>query len=323
MTAMTPAVPDSPLTWVVGAGGLLGGALAARIRRSGGVVHHEMVPWVDPDRSVPALSAGLARVAARSEALGVPWRVAWCAGAGVTATSENALRDEVRVFARFLEALAAIGPAPPGALFVASSAGGVYAGSSGPPFTERHVPRPTSAYGEAKLAMEQAAASFADATGIPVLVGRIANLYGPGQNLGKAQGLISHICRAHLRGQPISIYVPLDTVRDYLFVDDCAAMISDALDILDPDSGCILKILASQQGTTVAALLGECMRVFKRRPRVVLGVSDSAMFQARDLRLMSVVLPALDRRTLTPLPVGICATVAGQLRSMQVARLSW
>ena len=318
---MTPVVPDPPLTWVVGAGGLLGGALTARIRRSGGAVHHETVPWADPNRSLSTLSAGMARAAARSATLGIPWRVAWCAGAGVTATSENALRDEVQVFARFLEALAGIGGGAPGALFVASSAGGLYAGSFGPPFTEHHVPRPTSAYGEAKLAMEQAAADFANATGKPVLVGRIANLYGPRQILSKPQGLISHICRTHLRGQPISIYVPLDTVRDYLFVDDCAAMILDALDAVDPGSGYTLKILASQQGTTVAALLGECTRVFKRRPRVVLGASESARFQAKDLRVRSVVLPVLDRRTLTPLPVGIGAVVAGQLRSMQVPRL--
>lgn len=318
---MTPTVPDAPLTWVVGAGGLLGGALRSRIRGCGGRVHHETVPWADPGRSVPALSAGMARAAGRSQALGIPWRVAWCAGAGVTGTSENALGDEVLVFARFLSELAAVGQEAPSSLFLASSAGGLYAGSSGAPFTERHAPRPTSAYGEAKLAMEQAAARFADTTGIPVLVGRIANLYGPGQNLGKPQGLISHICRAHLRGQPISIYVPLDTVRDYLFVHDCAAMISDALEALAPGSGCTLKILASQQGTTVAALLGECTRVFKRRPRVVLGASESARFQARDLRLRSVVLQDLDRRTLTPLPVGIRATVAGQLRSVQLAGL--
>lgn len=43
--------------------------------------------------------------------------------------------------------------------------------------------------------MEQAAADFANATGKPVLVGRIAKLYGPRQNLSKPQGLISHICR--------------------------------------------------------------------------------------------------------------------------------
>ncbi len=311
----------TPLTWVIGAGGLLGGALSTEIRRRGGSVHRERIPWGAVDRSVAALSEGLSRVVERSRETSGTWRVAWCAGAGVTSTSGTSLDDEVRVFRRFLELIAGLPDNGPTAVFLASSAGGVYAGSAGPPFTELHPPEPISAYGEAKLAMEHAASSFGERTGAPVLIGRIANLYGPGQNLGKPQGLISHICRAHLKGQPISIYVPLDTVRDYLFVDDCAAMIVQALDGHPGYADApVVKIFASQQGATVAALLGECKRIFKRSPRVVLGRSADAQFQARDLRLSSVVWPDVDRRTLTPLPVGINSTVGGLLRSVQLAR---
>ncbi len=59
----------------------------------------------------------------------------------------------------------------------------------------------------------------------PLLVGRLSNLYGPGQDLAKPQGLISQLCRAQLTRRPLSIYVSLDTRRDYLFVDDAAAMV--------------------------------------------------------------------------------------------------
>lgn len=310
-----------PLTWVIGAGGLLGGAVSSEVGRRGGLVHRERIPWGDVDRAVEALSEGLARVVERSRQTSGAWRVAWCAGAGVTSTAGTSLGDEVRVFRRVLELIADLADSRPEVVFLASSAGGVYAGSANPPFTELHPPQPISAYGEAKLAMEDAATAFGVRTGTPVLIGRIANLYGPGQNLGKPQGLISHICRAHLIGQPISIYVPLDTVRDYLFVHDCAAMIVEALDArarysIHP----VVKIFASQQGATVAALLGECRRIFKRSPRVVLGQSANAQLQARDLRLRSVVWPDVDRRTLTPLPVGIKSTVGGLLRSVQLAR---
>ena len=153
-----------------------------------------------------------------------------------------------------------------------------------------------------------------------MLVGRISNLYGPGQNLAKPQGLVSHICRAQLSGQPISVYVSLDTIRDYLFVDDAAALICDGLDRLgsEPAGTAVTKILASQRGVTVGALLAECRRLFKRAPRVVLGSSPFAKLQVRDLRMRSVVWPELDRRALTPLPVGIDATAADLLRGVQL-----
>jgi len=61
------------------------------------------------------------------------------------------------------------------------------------------------------------------------LIGRIANLYGPGQNISKPQGIISQICRSYLLGYPLSIYVSLDTLRDYIFAPDCAALVADAL----------------------------------------------------------------------------------------------
>src|SRR5204863_492752 len=80
--------------------------------------------------------------------------------------------------------------------------------------------------------------------------------------------------RAHLTRNSLSVYVPLDTIRDYLFVDDCADMICDALagaaDSAEPAIP-LVKILAAHQGVTIGTLLGEFRRVFKRIPLVVLG----------------------------------------------------
>ena len=69
-------------------------------------------------------------------------------------------------------------------------------------------------------------------------MGRIANLYGPGQGLEKPQGLISQIIRSHLIRTPISIYVPLDTMRDYLFAPDCGELVVDALRRLPARASC-------------------------------------------------------------------------------------
>jgi UDP-glucose 4-epimerase len=312
-------------TWVIGAGGLLGSALAAQLRRRGRpVTTTPLVPWHDPVAATSRLQDGVRALAERADR---PYRVAWCAGAGVTGTSERALADEVEVFTRFLDEVATLAPGTVDAFFFASSAGGLYAGSPEPPFTEAHPVVPLSAYGHAKRAAEEVVARFAESTGVPTVIGRIANLYGAGQNLHKPQGIISHLCRGHLTAQPVSIYVSLDTLRDYLFVDDCAAMVADSLDhvarpaqMFGGEPTATVKIFASQQATTIAALLGECRRVFKRAPLVVLGSSPTARYQPRDLRLRSTVWTPLDQRSLTPLPAGIRATSTGLLRSMQTSR---
>jgi UDP-glucose 4-epimerase len=272
------------------------------------------------------LRTGLDRLAELAVPSDRPWRLVWCAGAGVTGSSAGALHREVETLVDFLAVLAdRHRQLRNGTVFLASSAGGLYAGSpAAAPYTEDSPAVAVSAYGEAKLATEQAARAYADVTGNQVLIGRIANLYGPGQNLSKPQGLISHLCRAQLTKVPLSVYVSLDTIRDYLYVDDCAEMIADMLEpqvLPDTAPPTLVKILASQQGTTIAGLVSICRHVFRRQPRIVLGTSGDARLQVKDLRLKSVVWPDIDRRSLTPLPAGVATTAAGILRHLQQAQL--
>ncbi len=299
-----------PPTLVVGSRGLLGAAVVRELRRRGTPVLTVSVPWAepDPDTVVRALDEGAGRLLAD----GVPWRVAWCAGAGVVGTPECELDTELEVLAGFLGRLGdrlADPSAPAGALFLASSAGGVYAGAEDPPFTEHTEPRAISPYGVAKLAAEDLVADFGRRTGTATVVGRIANLYGPGQDVSKPQGLISQLCLNQLRRRPISIYVSLDTARDYLFVDDCAAMVLDTLDHAAAAGGRHTKILASGQATTLASLLGVLKQVTKRSPQLVLGASPLARFQTKGLRFRSVVPPDLRSRAGTTLAAGVAATM--------------
>lgn len=317
MTALTDHGP----TWVVGAGGLLGTALVGALRRRGqDVFGPARIDWSDADRARTALSQALTDFMTGARDRG-PWRILWCAGAGVTGASAADIDQEVATFAHFLDELEVLAAPGSGILFTSSSAGGVYAGSLGAPFSESSFPVAISAYGKGKLAIESRASDFGRRTANRVVLGRIANLYGPGQNLRKAQGLVSHLCRSTLTRQPLSIYVSLDTIRDYLFVDDCAEMIVDSVSPRPwiPDQSVTLKVFASQRGTTIADLIGECRRVFKRAPLVVLGTSANARFQVRDLRLRSEVWTDLDRRSLTTLPAGIAATAASLLRATQLS----
>ena len=310
-----------PLSWVVGRGGLLGqhvqGALTRRTRMWSPT---ESVPWGD------AVAETVLRRQAREflqAATGGPWQVVWAAGAGVTGADQATLAIEHTYLRTTLEVLAAADTPSAGGFFFASSAGAVYAGVSAPPYDENSQVRPLAPYGEAKLEAEQILTKWAADIGTPVFIGRIANLYGPGQNLAKSQGLISQICRAGLTGQPISIFVSLDTLRDYIFAPDCAEMIADGLEQLrscsEATAGALVvtKNLATLRPLTIGAVLGETRRIFKRAPRIVVGTSPAAKFQARDLSLRSVVWPNLDRRSLTPLPVGVSATLADLRRRLQ------
>jgi len=322
----------SPLTWVIGGGGLLGQSLESAIDPTGsrGLLWRpsEPIAWLAPGAGAKDLRRHVAEfMLAAGER---PWSVAWCAGAGVTGSSAEALRLEVAALKETLDALAAAANRPDqagrtaradGSFFFASSAGGVYAGVGAPPYDESSPVRALGAYGQAKLDAEALVADWSRATGMPSLVGRIANLYGPGQNLTKAQGLISQICRSHLTGQPVSIYVSLDTLRDYFFAPDCADLIVAGLERLRQEPRSVTKILASQRAITIGAVIGEMRRIFKRSPRVVLGASPVSALQAQDLSLRSRVWPELDRRTLTPLPAGIAATAADLRRQLMAGHL--
>lgn len=264
----------------------------------------------------PAVMAQLADAVERfaQHAAARPWLLAWCAGSGVVASSAQSLAFETATLRHVLRCLASArqhhGLDAPGTIFFASSAGGLYAGSTGPPFDERTRPRPIAPYGEMKLAQERLLHDWATSEGVSVLVGRIANLYGPGQNLGKAQGLISQLCWSQIGQQPFNVYVPLGTRRDYLYARDCGAMVASALSDLGASGQPTVatKVFASQRSMTIGEVLGQFRRITGRAPRVSLRATDLGRRQVPDLRLVSNVMPDVDRLATTPFPVGLLAT---------------
>ena len=304
-----PTTPR-PLAWVVGARGLVGQHVTAELRRMGQEVRTTEVPWADADDSIRVL------IAAAEEFSGVrrgrPWSVVWCAGAGVVATGEVELAAEVRVFERVAAALtASVVPGEEGVLFLASSAGGVYAGSTSPPFDERTEPRPLVPYGRAKLAMEGHASDVAQRTGVRVVLGRLANVYGPGQRLGKPQGLLSQLCLADATRRPLPVFVSLDTIRDYLYAGDAARMVvrTIARARAEPEGSVVVKVLASGRPVTVGYLVSEARRVF-HRPLRMTPVGGLSAGQVLDLRLESRVWTEVDGLATTPLAAGLASTSA-------------
>jgi len=315
----------SALAWVVGRGGLLGSSVERALGPAAWRPERPLA-WSPgkglADSIVDAVRAFSARLEARS---GDGWNLYWCAGAGVVGTSAAALEAETAALQLFLGFL---GAEPrvrdlPGRIFLASSAGGVYGGSRERPLTEATPPLPISDYGRGKLAQEVALAAWAAGRPrVSTLVGRLANLYGPGQRLDKPQGLISHMCRCLIFGVPVHLYVPLDTIRDYLFAEDAGRRLVAGLARLEAPGGRhVTKIYASERETTVAGLTGVFRRLARRQLRVVSGLHPVRTQQPARLQFRSAVWRDEAASPRTELLEGVCRVHRHQLALFQAGRL--
>ena len=277
------------------------------------------LPWTDAVLFKGSVEASFAALLKASP----DWCVIWAAGAANMSSSPDQIKRELDQFRIVLDSMATVlgNTAHHGQFFLASSVGAVYAGSDGPPFTESSMVNATSPYGELKVAMEQSTRDFARVSATPTLIGRITNLYGPGQRLDKMQGLITHLILSRYGKKPTTIFVPLDTVRDYFYVDDCAELILDSLNRLESrmesSDTAVTKIFGSGEATSISALLGHLRFITKVPPAIAIGVRESSVYQAPDLRIRSTVWPDLDRRATTPLPAGFHSTVLDVIRLLQ------
>jgi UDP-glucose 4-epimerase len=313
------------LVWIVGDRGLLGSRLACAVSRHVPDAHGwQSAPrfsWTDLPRLAEELECAVDSFAAAARSEGRGWAVLWCAGKGSLNSSSAALEPEWWAWTRLLELLGRMLVQPygemPGCVFLASSAGGVYGGNKEPELTEHSQARPASAYGAHKLRMEEAlrnwSGSFAN---VSVLIGRISTLYGPGQDLQKAQGIISHVSRCLIHRRPVTIYVPLDTRRDYLFVDDCADQIAASLArLIGERLQTVLKLFASERLTSLAQIIGVYFRIAKHRSLIV--SRQAAVRQAMTLKFRSEIWRDLDGSRRTDLAAGIHLLHQHQLNLFQ------
>ena len=296
------------ISWVLGRGGLLGGSVERQIARSSRVwAPSKQFFWNDVSAFKSEISQSINQF---MEFVGTEnWAILWCAGVGVVSSSTDVLDSEVQKIQYLLDQLSKCSSQflRQGNLFYASSAGGVYAGSQLPPFTEQTDPIPLGDYGRQKLYCEKLFSDFTCNYPTSSVIGRIANLYGPGQSRTKGQGLITTICRSSLLGKPIEIYVPLETVRNYIYIEDAASLVVGLMNhIADIDEvKTLTKIIASDQNVSLSFLLAECTRVFKKRPQVVLTQAHNANLQTVDLRMEPSRNTTTDQYEFTSLAVGI------------------
>ncbi|UXA04228.1 SDR family oxidoreductase [Mycobacterium sp. SMC-2] len=272
------------------------------------------VPWGNHDEAVGVLDSDLQRFV--REAGNDDWSVIWAAGSGIIGSTGDQLVAETRIMSHLVTKMRELRPAGRGAFFLSSSAGGVYAGSTHPPFSEATTPRPLSPYGEMKLAQEQILRTKLEGW-VPLVIGRLSNLAGPGQNLAKQQGLVSQLCRAAITRQSLNVFVPMETLRDYLYVDDAAAMVRTLVDnaVRDQPSTPVLRNISSQRPVSVCAVVRTVQQVAHRTVRIALGTSPSTRYHVRDLRLSTNFPREFQDVAITPFPVTVKRVYDGILRS--------
>ena len=297
-------------TWVVGHG-LLGSAVARTVPPDDMLFR---VPfrfrWGDSaalNEQFNRAVADFALMAKRAD----DWAIHWTAGVGTMHSDADALATETAALESLLSQLKAhpVIRRYPGRFTFASSAGAIYAGSRDLLISESSEDAPITHYAIAKLQQEKILSEYCRHNpNVAVLMARYSTLYGPEQASGKAQGLLTHISRQVVRGLPVRIYVPLDTIRDYLEVDDAARGMLAASESVSLGSA-VTKIVASERPTTISEIIALFRKVSWRPPKIITSMTRSSSLYAKRIQFKSWLRPDLRAVYRTSLVVGISAVL--------------
>lgn len=302
------------LCWVIGRGGLLGSALAHALHRRASVLFTPAAPlaWRDEIRLTDQIAATLSAFAVRAQHAD-RWEIYWAAGVGAMGSSERDLHCETFAWKHLLDLVSANAMLRlnPGRVALASSAGAIYAGLDTDVIDESCDIAPTTPYAFAKLEQERQLAHCAESgLPIPALIARISTLYGPGQAGSKRRGLIAHMAGSVIRNRPIQIFVPFDTVRDYITADDAAAVMVETLRAYSAP-GTAIHIVASERPTSIAEIVGTFRRVARKPPLIATSASKLSSLYLRRVQFRSR-MTLVTTTPKTSLPIGIAQVLAAE-----------
>lgn len=111
-----------------------------------------------------------------------------------------------------------------------SSGGTVYGNQETQPILETAVPVPINHYGNLKLCIENTIRTFNFQMKKNMLIARISNPYGPGQDYQKGVGFIDAAIKRAIAGETIEIWGDGTVVRDYIYIDDLCKMLYALID---------------------------------------------------------------------------------------------
>ena len=220
--------------FVVGSSGFLGTAVEQYLRAQKKQVH-------SVNRGNPLLSLDQFR---RSAEHGHPI-VLWLASS-VTPASAESKRDSCESDYSYFESVVTwlSRYAPNSRVILASSGGAIY-DNVAPPFSEISPVSRTLAYSRLKLDMENLLLE----SGLSCAILRVANAYGPGQRVGRGQGVLAEWLNSIYLEEPLKVFGTLEASRDFVHVEDVArafvtaAYSRDAYGLFNIGSGTPTKLV--------------------------------------------------------------------------------
>jgi len=110
-----------------------------------------------------------------------------------------------------------------------SSGGSIYGKQTVMPIEEERTSNPINHYGNLKLCIENTYRTFNYQFNTDIIIARIANPYGPGQDYAKGVGFIDAVLKRGLNGEIIEIWGDGKIVRDYIYIEDVCMMLAALL----------------------------------------------------------------------------------------------
>lgn len=106
-----------------------------------------------------------------------------------------------------------------------SSGGTVYGEQEVQPILENQLPLPINHYGNVKLCIENVIRTFNKQLHTKMLIARVSNPFGPGQDYTKGVGFVDAAIKKSIKGEKIEIWGDGKIVRDYIHIDDVCKML--------------------------------------------------------------------------------------------------
>jgi len=263
--------------WILGQGGFFGSAIAhAATHQHVNVFPHAKIPWNSPGGRAFALNE-------LAEQFGnvtheAPATIIWAAGSEGVGKKQQAHCSELDAFQDFLQAISSVDNLKGSTVAIVSSAGGVFGGSPSPPF-DIHTPvHAINQYGQDKIAIEELGMRRLSSD-FRVHIARVTNLYGPWS--GPRQGLINRLCTAAASREALQIFVPLDTVRDYIYVTDAAHLLLLEIAADFPS----ISLIGSGESSSVGTVISTVSHVARRKVPITLARLSTSPLQTTDLRM--------------------------------------
>ena len=132
--------------------------------------------------------------------------------------------------------------------FVFSSSGGATYSGEALPYSENSEANGVNAYGKLKCQMEKVLIE----SGLPYSILRISNVYGPGQVVKNAQGIIAALFDAAINERDFELFGSASNKRDFVFIDDLMNLL---LRIVEKEVSSGIINVGSGKSTSISELL--------------------------------------------------------------------